>query len=147
MGNSNGNIGIMDLFNQLRQLGLNDLAVLFLNDLWEIIQELDDIQDEGTCDCRNLTERIFVSMLQNPWFQANIQILAPVLTTQVYKWFAANNLEAEKKSLEKAYMLRAGYYDVVMYVASLHGRIENPEIIVELYGETYEEYSKEIKNA
>lgn len=79
--------------------------------------------------------------------------LAAAMRGVYYRWVAANTIEADKDStdneLAKAWMLRAGFYDLfVLIAAKLLGRewAEHASAEVhKLYGEPLEDFIKEIR--
>lgn len=80
--------------------------------------------------------------------------LAAAFRSVYFRWVAANDIEHDKDStdddLAKAWMLRAGFYDLfVMIAEKLHGRVwaENVSATVhKLYGETLVGFIKEIRD-
>ena len=74
----------------------------------------------------------------------------PFLVAQAYyNWQSANEFENNKEELHKAYMLRAGYYGIlIMVVHAVHGQEEAERIAPyawRYYGEKFEEYRKEFE--
>lgn len=67
------------------------------------------------------------------------------------RWQDANSLEAEKVELEKAWMLRAGLYDLFVLIAfKLYGFAWAKEIgpiVRKTYGETLQDFIQEVQNA
>jgi hypothetical protein len=67
------------------------------------------------------------------------------------RWQAANVFESAKEEIDKAWMLRAGCYDLfVMLAAKLHGvdwGVEVAPLVYKTYGETLEQFTQEVQNA
>jgi hypothetical protein len=92
-----------------------------------------------------------VGMSQNTFWIANSQTLTPVVASMILKWQASDQAERSGKADARSFVWRAGYYDVVlMTVALCHGTqraTETAQQVMELYGETLEDYMKEFGNA
>jgi len=92
-----------------------------------------------------------VSIRRNPFFLRFQGELTTLITSMTLQWIAANKLEENKEHLEKAYMLRAGIYQVIAYCAFLSGGLDHylecGDEIYKLYGETFENYSEELNYA
>lgn len=134
---------------QLEEIfGDHDVVPLLL-ELWDVMQIWDDAQDGDENDFAKGFETTFISMFNNPLYhQLNINFL---FTQVFYDWHAANVFESEGIELHKAYMLRAGWYRLLV---SLVHMIQGKEaaknaapIVYKAYGETFEEYAEEFKNA
>lgn len=131
------------------EIGLPVEASEFLLKLWDAIQFLDDVMD-GDKPNLGAIYTVLIDLPSDPFFAANRTILTGALVTQYHKWQAANAAERLKVSLDRAYMWRAGYYDVVLLVAALCLPRERTEAlavrILNLYGETLDDYKLEIFN-
>ena len=78
-------------------------------------------------------------------------MLVPMLSTMVLKWQASDVVEREGRADAKSFVWRAGYYDLILMAIQLcHGAqqalIMAPHVM-ELYGEKFEDYLMEFKNA
>lgn len=138
--------------NFTNALKLPDDAVAWLLDMWNLIQVLDDFADGDDVARADLDQAIYASIVglpQNPFFQRNSPHLLPALTQMVLKWMASDVAEREGKADERSYMWRAGYYDVVLMVATLvHGPSSEIALVaLRMYGETAADYMKEFDNA
>jgi hypothetical protein len=129
-------------------------AVRWLLDLFHAFQVFDDFADGDPVERNDLNAVIWntlVGMHQNPFYAAHSYCLSSVIGVNILKWQASDTLERAGKADAKSYMWRAGYYDVVLTVVQLcHGEIfaaQNAHVVSALYGETYDEYMKEFKNA
>lgn len=135
-------------------LNLPVAAQKWLLDFWSVIQGLDDWRDNDPVDPK-VKERVIycvmVDMPQNGFFQAHSNYLLPLVSSCVLRWIGANRLEENGEELQKAYMWRAAYYDIVLEVVRLcHGveaAINAAVYVAKLYGEPFDEYVKEFKNA
>lgn len=130
--------------------GLPADAVRFVGTLWDAIQAIDDIKD-GTAlaNVDDAIRTLIVDLPCDPFLGRHRASLAPVLVTAYLKWQAANDAEASRApgELDKAYVWRASFYDVVMLVVALclpepDARRLAPAVMA-LYGETREDYLKE----
>jgi hypothetical protein len=126
----------------------------WLTDFWDVIQGLDDWRDNDAVDPaekEKVIYQVMVSLPSNPFFQRHAQHLLPIMSNLVLKWIAANRLEDNKEELNKAYMWRAAYYDLVLEVVSLVHGYENAamasQYVAKMYGESFEDYVKEFQNA
>jgi hypothetical protein len=134
--------------NLKEALKLPESAVLWLMDLWNLVQVFDDVADGDEIDRPDLDRAIFaaiVGMPQNSFFQKHSADLLPALTQMVLKWMASDIAERAGDADGRSYMWRAGYYDVVLMVATIvHG--PSPEVALvslKMYGETLDDYFKE----
>jgi hypothetical protein len=126
----------------------------WLLNFWDVIQGLDDWRDNDAVDATEkelVIYKVMVAMPSNPFFQQHANHLLPIVSNLVLKWIAANKLEDNKEDLHKAYMWRAAYYDLILEVVRLvHGYVEASivsDYVAKMYGETFEDYVKEFKNA
>lgn len=140
--------------NLQRVLALPAPAIDWLLMLFEAIQVFDDVADGDPVEREDLNAVIWntlVGMNQNAFWIANSQSLAPVVATMILKWQASDQAERDGKADAKSFVWRAGYYDVVlMTVALCHGTqqaTEKAQQVMELYGETFEDYMKEFDHA
>jgi hypothetical protein len=67
------------------------------------------------------------------------------------KWQASDQAERAGQADAKSFVWRAGYYDLILMAVSLtHGpgfAAKNAHLVMELYGEKFEDYMKEFGNA
>lgn len=117
-------------------------AVQFAVTLWEAIQQWDDLHDEGKCENHNaLLSWLAFGKEYTPYFAQNAHILRPALLMMYLSWRAANVLErGDMRDVEKAFMLRAAFYQVLHVMAWIaggddHAASVGPAIYRE-YGET-----------
>ena len=140
----------------LAPLNLHPEAVKWLSTMWEVFQGLDDWRDNDPLPKQEIEQVIYqvlVECPQNQFFQANANRLLPILSTAVLKWIGANVVEDEKveEALSKAFVWRAGFYDLVVETTNICNGFEfaqkaSPYIMC-MYGETFENYVKEFNNA
>lgn len=140
--------------NLQRVFALPAPAVEWLLMLWNAIQVFDDVADGDPVEREDLNATIWntlVGMSQNTFWQANSQTLAPVVASMILKWQASDQAERAGKADARSFVWRAGYYDVVlMAVALCHGTqraTQSAQQVMELYGETLEDYMKEFSHA
>jgi hypothetical protein len=129
-------------------------AVKWLLDLFHAFQIFDDFADNDFVDRNDLNLLIWntlVGMQQNPFYMANSYCLSSIVGLNILKWQASDTVERSGNADAKSYVWRAGYYDIVLAVVQLcHGPVfaaQNAHIVLGLYGETYDDYMKEFKNA
>jgi hypothetical protein len=128
--------------------------VEWLVSVYDSIQVFDDVADGDPVERADLDAVIWntlVGMPSNPFFIQNAAALIPALGTMILKWQASDRAEREGKADAKSFVWRAGYYDVVLLAVQLcHGAAAAHQVahqVMALYGETFEEYMKEFKNA
>lgn len=129
-------------------------AVKWLLDLFHAFQIFDDFADDdpvSRADLNLLIWNTLVGMQQNPFYVQNSFRLLPVVSINILKWQASDTVERAGNADAKSYNWRAGYYDIVLAVVQIyHGpdfAAQNAHIVLGLYGETYDDYIKEFKNA
>ena len=136
------------------QFGLPLEARIFLLKVWECIQFLDDVKDGDPVE--NPAGAIYTLIVGLPcdeFLATHRAVLGGALATAYHKWQVANVIEdaRDETQLDKTYMWRAGYYDLVLLVAALTLPRETVETIgpqvLALYGETMTDYRKEMTHA
>jgi len=140
--------------NLSQGLHLPSDAVRWLLDLFHAFQIFDDFADGDAVDRNDLNALIWntlVGMQQNQFYMANSYCLSSIVGLNILKWQASDTVERSGNADAKSYVWRAGYYDIVLAVVQLcHGPVfaaQNAHIVLGLYGETYDNYMKEFKNA
>lgn len=129
-------------------------AVEWLVMVYEAIQVFDDIADGDTVERKDLNATIWntlVGMHQNAFFLANSHYLIPLLATAIMKWQASDHAERNGQADARSFVWRAGYYDLILMAVSItHGpgfANNNAHLVMEFYGEKFEDYMKEFENA
>lgn len=127
-------------------------AVTWLLSLYSAFQFFDDLADGDDVPRDVVNEQLFALLIEvplNPFFDRHKTLLASVVTCQVLKWHGSDARERRGKADAKSYMWRAGYYDIVLFVCQVvHGyqkTVEIADTVMDLYGETYEDYIKEME--
>lgn len=124
--------------------------------LFGIAQVWDDIIDGDEYSVQSVNRAFVAALVEiptNPIYQA-----MPELPYHIYnvflRWRDATNIENgahDDNDLHKCYMLRAGLYDIFALIAAkLYGDDYAEKVgpsIRRFYGETFQSYSKEFKNA
>lgn len=135
-------------------LALPEEASDFLCNLFDAIQIFDDYADGDSVDRPALNYIIwysFVGLNTDPFFKKHGDILMPLLGSAVLKWQASDMAERAGEANEVSFVWRAGYYDIVLMVVLLvHGpaiATEMAQVVMSLYGETYNDYREEFQNA
>ena len=129
----------------IRHFISDENAVRMMLDIWLIIQAWDDAHDGDPADHEPAYRAAMISLPANPVYQSFPVSL--LIRQMFFDWQAANEFEYKKEHLKKAYMLRAGYYRVLLSVISfIHGdkAAENQAAAVwRCYGETFQQYEEE----
>jgi hypothetical protein len=140
--------------NFTETLSLSEEASDWLIALWEVIQLFDDVADKDPIDRDELDMVIWnalVGMPANLFYQRNIHILTPLLSIMVLKWKASDTVERNGEACATSFVWRAGYYDLVLATVQLeHGAQAAMDIghaVLKLYGESLEDYMKEMQDA
>lgn len=138
----------------LAPLNLPEPTVRWLLEFWDVIQGLDDWRDNDEVSAQekeSVIYKVMVLLPSNPFFQYHSKDLLPIVSNLILKWIGANRLEDNREQLQKAYMWRAAYYDLILEVVRLvHGfeaAANASDFVAKLYGETFEDYVKEFQNA
>lgn len=125
-------------------------VVEFLCSLFEAIQLFDDVADGDSVSRETLNSVIFTTfagLVNNPFFAGHAVQLSALLETQILKWQASDVAERNGRADEKSFVWRSGFYDVVLYCASVvHGHTKASgmaEGVLRLYGEKYADYAGE----
>lgn len=135
----------------------NQSAVKLCIDTLDVLHLWDDLIDKDVprkdADINAAFRCLIYDIPMNPVYQQLQNNIAPLMLNIMLKWRDANVLEreGEEADLHKAYMLRAGVYDLFAYLAYAIGGDEwsqqaGPKLR-RLYGETLSEYMEEMKNA
>lgn len=127
----------------LINLGLPESPRLWLVELWNLTQVLDDAMDGDRADpaaVSRATWAVFQNMPLNDFYRHYVAILQPVLVLQLLKWEACNKIEADKGHNALTYAWRAGFYEVVLMVCHLCGLDGKGPEVAAMYGETLDAY-------
>lgn len=140
--------------NFTETLVLSDEASEWLIALWEVIQLFDDIADGDQIDRDDLDAVIWNSLIGMPangFYQRNAHVLIPLMSVALLKWKASDAVEREGNACATSFVWRAGYYDIVLAVVQIeHGvqaAMDIGQVVLKLYGESLEEYMKEMSHA
>lgn len=140
--------------NFKESLALSDEASDWLIALWEVIQLFDDIADDDKINRDDLDAVIWNALIglpSNDFYQRNAVILIPLMSVAVLKWKASDTVERAGDACATSFVWRAGYYDIVLAVVQIeHGvqaAMEIGSAVLKLYGESLEDYMKEMDNA
>ena len=127
-------------------LNLPGDAVAWLCDMFNVIQVFDDVADADSIARPDLDRAIWFSLVgsaTNQFYAKNAMSLIPVMSVAIMKWQASDASERAGNADARSYVWRAGFYDVVLLVCHLCRCPAPPETVLRLYGETFDEYSKE----
>ena len=135
-------------------LALSNEATNWLIALWEVIQFFDDIADGDDTERDDLDVALWnalIALPSNGFYQRNCQILTPLMSIALLKWKASDVVEKDGEACATSFVWRAGYYDLVLAAVQIeHGALSAMEIghiVLKLYGESLEEYIKEMSDA
>ena len=126
-------------------LGLSGNASKMLKDLWDFAQLWDDVVDEG----KPADEAIKLGSVIIPSNPIYIPYaIQPEIAKAHAKWETANHYEKNKVNIDKAYMLRAVFYDIALHIYMYEKGAGNlPEAAIRIYncyGETLAELTEEV---
>lgn len=131
-------------------------AIKFCMDLFEISQVWDDLVDKDNpvsgISINDAFQKALFVIPGNLFYAEHVMSLRPLMMNCILQWEDANVLEKRgDDARHKAYMLRAGIYEIFCYCAFLIGGIGwyrkiGPDMRM-LYGETLESFMEEMKNA
>lgn len=119
--------------------------------IWDDIKDRDFVKLDTKQVDRNFVA-ILTSVAANPLWDLHLQ---GVFLSVYFRWQAANKFEsdllASNNTLAKAWMLRAGCYDLfVMIARKLYGNDWAEEIAPEVYmtyGESFQDFLLEVRHA
>lgn len=138
------------------ELGGSPEGAQWLALLWDAIQGLDDWRDGDPVspeDCERVIHVVLHDLPAHPFFRAHSTYLLPALSALVLKWRGANAIEAARdaRHYPHAFMWRAGYYDVVLMCLALcigpDAAGLSARDVASIYGETLDEFTKEMNDA
>jgi hypothetical protein len=136
----------------INRLDLPPAASMWLADVWDAFQLLDDVADKDPIDRETLDVGIYVLLVRlpsNPFYIAHAAELATMLSSAVLSWKASDDAERSGKADARSYMWRAKYYDIMLEVVRIcHGpavALKCAQDILSAYGETYADYCEEFK--
>ena len=123
-------------------------AVTLLADVWDVMQAWDDAYDGDPADHHDGYLKAVVKLPENPLYHP---LLMPLLIAQCYyDWMTANEFEQNNEHLDKAYILRAGYFRIVITAIHLLYGSESAEreapVIWRMYTEDFTQYRQEIQS-
>lgn len=140
--------------NLAKAFELPSSAIEWLLMIYQAIQVFDDVADNDNVTRQELDKTIWnmlVAMHHNQFWKINQDALVPLLSTMVLKWQASDIAERSGQADEKSFVWRAGYYDLVLASVQIcHGpeiAIKMSKYVMQLYGEKFEDYVKEFRNA
>ncbi|MAE21990.1 MAG: hypothetical protein CMK92_06115 [Pseudomonas sp.] len=129
----------------------NTSAIDFAMHFIKMVDVWDDIIDKDSPTNDDINRAFIIALTdfdENVFYASFREELKPIILSIILRWLDANKLEEKKEHLEKAYMLRAGLYDLFAHIAYLIGGFDwygqIGEQIRKLYGENYKDYEEEI---
>lgn len=140
--------------NLSQAFALSDGAIEWLISIYETIQVFDDVVDGGDIERSDFNRALYfclVGQYQNAFFARSSYLLLPLVANIIFRWQASDIMERRGMADEKSYMLRAGYYDLILQAIYIeHGQdvaASMADKVFSLYGETCAAYLEEFKNA
>lgn len=133
-------------------LKLPDDVTEWLLNLWHVIQMFDDVIDCDKEVTRQDADRAIMAALlgmpSSPFWLRHHNVLMPVMLLALSKWQASDRQERTGNVSATSFVWRASYYDVVVIVCHIvHGSNFNPVDVMQIYGESFDEYKKEFQHA
>ena len=136
----------------------NQQAIDLVMSWFAIFHVWDDLKDKDSPLADDAIDDSMYAMLiavpNNPFFSANRSLLTGQLTTAIFEWHAANELEAgaDPHDLEIAYTLRCNVVGLIQLCALLcggpkHARAVGPEIRRYAQRETLAQYVEDLGHA
>lgn len=136
------------------RVSLSEEACDWLVMLWQSIQAIDDVTDEGGVsrdDALMMGWNMLVAMPGNPFFQRFSNVLLPAMALQFAKWKASDDAERDGAASAMSFAWRASYYDMILLAVQCeHGgpvALDVAQHVMALYGESFAEYMQEMNNA
>jgi hypothetical protein len=115
---------------------------------WDDLIDCDPVTDEET---NNAFTAAMVEINSNPFFIKNRSALNGMVSLIISNWHVANEYEANKQNIEKAYMLRAQLYNLPVMCAFLIGGQGWANQVAknswDFYGESFNDFQSEVNNA
>ena len=128
------------------------LAEKWILEFFDFCEMIDDLIDGDPVSSDRVIRALWEAMVDmpgNPFFQAHMNILLPVVHSGINAWLDANALEAkgDSHSLHLSYVMRDSYGMIVQTcIEILHGRAalraRSVDIVTFFGAETFEEYAK-----
>lgn len=123
----------------------NQLAISFCEELFEVSQVWDDLYDEDKEVSKETLNKVFWSLLitlpSNPFYQANFDVLNPLMQAAIVDWMDANELargDVQQKCV--AYVLRDSLSTILIHCARIIGGWDwMREVSVEVRDALYDE--------
>jgi len=139
------------LYANLHALRVPQDAIDYLIALWDVIQFFDDVADNPADVQRKDTDialwNVLVGMQMNTFYARHQAHLLPMIGNAILKWQGSDKAERNGDVGAKTFVWRASFYDIVLTVVQLCNgpqfAMDNADIVMNLYGEDYEEYLKE----
>ena len=131
----------------------NEDAIELAELLFNLAQEWDDVIDDGAVEkANNVLSFLAFRLNWQPFFKQFDYLLRPALLVCYLNWRDATALETGTEAdLEKAFMLRAGIYDVFALMAwIIGGEVHSQQVgpaIRRAYGERLADYLMEHADA
>jgi predicted CDP-diglyceride synthetase/phosphatidate cytidylyltransferase len=97
------------------------------------------------------TEDVLVSLMLklplNSFWITHQSTLLPIISNTICTWKASDNMEHQGDSNEKSFVYRASFYQGLLMVVTLEKGFdfayEHSDKILNVYGESFEDYKKE----
>lgn len=123
--------------------------------IWNCIQVWDDLidknKDVSNHDIDNCFTMLLTNIPLNKFYEENKHYLLPIIISCVLQWKTANIFEnsSNEDDINKAYVLRASYYELLMMVAYLIGGFEWASTVApdiwRFYGEKFKDFNNEVR--
>jgi hypothetical protein len=124
----------------------NVAAAEFLNSIWQISGVWDDLIDQDkTVEKKDIDQAFWLALItvpRNEFYQANFNLLNPLLIASITNWKCANVFEdsADDYKLSIAFVIRSSYVDLLgMTALIIGGREWADEMVPEIRAFTHKE--------
>lgn len=116
--------------------------------IWDVIQAWDDAYDGDPADHHDGYTKAVIKLPCHPLY--NTCSVSFLLSQCYYDWMTANRLEESMEDLHKAYMLRAGYFRIIISVMHIlmgpDVTLDQAPVIWRMYIEDWHEYIQEMQD-
>lgn len=138
----------MSIYEHLYNITQDRYVAELCDDYFKVAQFWDDLIDRDKelqdDEINQAMEILILRIPSNPFYIAHRDKILPILQVTIYKWYQANKYEATKEHLDKAYMLRAGIYDLFALCITLIKGLDTNINVYDIYGETLKDLEKEL---
>ncbi len=127
-------------------------AISMVNDLSRVSQVWDDLIDKDKPVSDDGINRTFIILLsslpRNPFYQANLREIQPIIESTIIDWMTSNLFENEKRLFRVSYILRDSLAALLICCAKIIGGMDwalaiSPKVREFIHDESLEDYINE----